>query len=283
MKIAAAVVWAAGMLERKGVVDPRRDASSLMMFILNKDRAFLIAHSEEELTPAKTADFVAAVHRRASREPFQYIVGNQEFCGYDFEVRPGVLIPRPETEMLVKAAIETLGNIGSPRFLEIGIGSGCISVSVLRQFPSAFGVGIDISEDSVALAATNAEQLGVGDRLDLKAGDLFGPVEGRTFHAIISNPPYVPVADLAKLQAEVRDFEPRAALTDGGTGLSIIKRIVDEAPNFLVTGGYLILEFGYGQSASVEKLFDRTVWVDVEVRIDFRSVERMVVARLALG
>jgi release factor glutamine methyltransferase len=281
MNIAAVLLSARRILEKNGIYEARREANLLLTNVLDKDMAFLIAHSDQELPADKYDLFISAITRRAAHEPLQYILGWQQFCGHDFVVGPGVLIPRPETEMLVNAAVQFLSAIENPRFIDIGVGSGCIAVSVLSQVPEAHATGVDISTDSIACAAKNAERMDVRNRLHLTVGDLFGLATRGRFHAVISNPPYVPIVDLTLLEPEVKDFEPHLALTDGGTGLSIINRIVDQAPNYLLPGGCLILEFGFGQSRDVTKMFDTLIWPSVDIQKDFRSIERMVVATLA--
>ena len=280
MNIATALKSATSVLQASGIDEPRREAAALMGFVLGQSRAYLIAHDDQELSAAQSQLFSTAIERRAAREPLQYITGTAEFCGYEFEVRPGVLIPRPETEMLVAAAAEYLRTIPSPRFLEIGIGTGCIAISVLKDVQSSSAVGVDIAPEPVELTRRNADLLHVGDRLDLRIGDLFQPVAGERFNAVISNPPYVPAADLPQLQPEVRDFEPHKALTDGGSGLSIIQRIVDAAPEHLIPGGLLAIEFGFGQASAVANMFDRSIWSSIQVANDIRSIERMVTAKV---
>src|SRR6188768_3563198 len=156
MYITAAINSAAETLGDAGVAEARREAASLLAFVLNQDKAFLIAHPEYELTPDEAASYASVVIRRAAREPFQYIVGKQEFYGLDFEVSPDVLIPRPETEILVEAAIEIASTLEQPQVLEVGVGSGCILISLLHAVPNAAGVGVDISEGTLAIARRNA-------------------------------------------------------------------------------------------------------------------------------
>ena len=280
MNIDAALKDAADALDAADVADARPQAASLLAFALNRDRTFLFAHSGLELTSDELAAFTSLIRRRSSREPYQYIVGRQEFYGLDFQVTPDVLIPRPETEILVEAAIKHLSEIDKPRFCEIGVGSGCISVAILHAQPSATVVAGDISEAALTIARRNAKLNGVSDRLTLIESDVFANVPDEEFDAIVSNPPYVPRLDLDSLQAEVRDFEPVTSLSDGGDGLSIIRRIVDGAPSRLKKGGCLFMEIGFDQSSRVEAMFDRAVWSSVELLPDLQSIPRIVTARL---
>ena len=279
MTIAELLPSAAAALARSGVPEHFREANSIMQFAIGRDRVFLIAHPEYELSHRERQRFDELLLRRTSREPLQYITGRQEFFGLDFLVTPDVLIPRPETEMLVAKSIDLLGP-SAGRFAEIGVGSGCISISILSRLPEARAVGADVSTAALGVAAENAERHGVGERLELIESDLLSRADRRRFDLIVSNPPYVPAADMDGLQPEVRDFEPALALTDGGDGLSIVKRIIAEAPVHLRAGGYLVMEIGFDQAAVVEASFDRDVWREVAVLPDFQAISRMAVARL---
>lgn len=278
MNISENLKTAVEVLHTGGVAEPRREAASLLSFVLQKDKLFLIAHSEYELTEEEEKRFQDAIKRRARREPFQHIVGKQEFFGLDFAVTKDVLIPRPETEMLVKAAIEILED--ETRFCEIGIGSGCIAVSILHSIKTASAIGLDISEAALKIAQTNAETHRVSERLELKTSNVFGNLPPEKFDLIVSNPPYIPSEDIKNLEAEVGRFEPLAALTDGKNGLSIIEKIIKDAPQFLKSGGFLLLEIGINQAIEVEKMFDEKVWSKIEIAPDFQKIPRMVKARI---
>ena len=280
MTIAEALRDAAAALEAAGVSDARLQAASLLAFALNQDRTFLFAHPEQELAPEELATFTSLIRRRSGREPHQYIVGRQEFFGLEFEVTPDVLIPRPETEILVEAAIKHLSAIDQPRFCEIGVGSGCISVAILHALPTATAIGGDVSGAAMTVARHNADRLGVADRLTLVESDVFANLPDEQFNAIVSNPPYVPRRDVDSLQAEVRDFEPLTSLSDGGDGLSIIRRIVEGAPSRLRKGGLLLMEIGFDQSSRVAAMFDRAVWSHVDLMPDLQGIPRIVAARI---
>ena len=280
MNIADCLTRAAKELDDAGVPEARREASSLLEFATGQSRTFIIAHPEYDLSPAEIRTFDQAVKRRTGREPLQYITGRKNFFGLDFEVTPAVLIPRPETEMLVEASIEKLKEHDAPRFYEVGIGSGCISVSILHELRKAQASSCDISADAIDVARRNAELHGVSDRLDIKQADLFEAVGDQKFHLIVSNPPYVPHEDLSGLQPEVRDFEPLAALTDGRDGLSIIRRVIAGAPERLEPGGSLLIEIGFGQGDSVRSMFDPKLWRSVEIVPDVNAIPRMAAATL---
>ena len=264
------------VLRESGVVEPRREAVSLLTFTLQKERSFLVAHPEYELSHKEEIQLGDFLNRRAAHEPFQYIVGKQEFYGLDFTVTKDVLIPRPETELIVENAIEILREIEKPAFCEVGVGSGCISVAILHNVKTAQAIGLDVSETALEVAEKNAKAHQVLQRLELKLSDVFEVLGGEKFDLIVSNPPYVPSRDIATLQAEVRDYEPVVALTDGGDGYSITEKIVRSAPKFLKQNGFLLLEIGFNQAEKVEKMFSREIWQQVNFLPDLQGIPRMV-------
>lgn len=278
IKISEILENASKVLRESGIAEPRREASSLLGFSLKKDKTFLIAHSEYELSDKEIRRFRKILKRRANREPFQYIVGKQEFYGLDFLVSPDVLIPRPETELIVENALEILKNIENPRFCEIGVGSGCISVAILHENKTATAKGTDISAKSLKIARKNAEKHKVSERLQLEISDVFDTFENEKFDLIVSNPPYIPSKDFDALQREVRDFEPKVALTDDKNGLSIIEKIIENAPNFLKPNGYLLMEIGFNQSEKVREIFSFEIWKNVEFFPDLQGIPRMLKA-----
>ncbi|HLL13996.1 MAG TPA: peptide chain release factor N(5)-glutamine methyltransferase [Pyrinomonadaceae bacterium] len=284
MKIAEALTEASAVLRAAGIPDARPDARALLAHTLARDHAFLIAHSDDELEPHALALFRERTHRRAAGEPVQYITGRQEFYGLDFEVNPAVLIPRPETELLVEVALELLRERdAAPLVCDVGTGSGCIPVALLHERGDARACGLDISPDALAVAARNAARHGVAERLTLFVSDCFDALDGethaQTFDLITSNPPYIAESDLPHLQREVREHEPRLALTPGGDGLSVIRRLVAEAPRFLEAGGHFIFEIGYDQHEAVARLVDPNVWTLLDIRRDLQGIPRVVVLR----
>lgn len=266
------------LLQQSGVAEPRREAQSLIAFYLQKDKTFLIAHPEYELTEEDEFYFFQLVFRRANREPFQYITGVQEFYGLDFEVNKNVLIPRPETEMIVENAIEILQDLEKPRFCEVGTGSGCISVSILHNVLNSVAVGLDISEKALEVTRKNSERHQVAERLELKKSDVFSALPEIKFDLIVSNPPYISSEDFADLQIEVIAFEPQIALTDKQNGLTIIEKIIATAPKFLKSNGFLLMEIGFGQAEIVKQMFEPTIWQVIEIQPDLQGIPRMVKA-----
>jgi release factor glutamine methyltransferase len=285
LTIADALREAASELRVSGVAEARREAASLLSHALARDRAFLVTHADESLSAEQLRSFRSLVERRAAGEPLQYIKGTQEFYGLDFEVNPGVLIPRPETELLVETALELLRQTTSPFICDVGTGSGCIAVTLLHERRDARGLALDLSPAALEIAARNAARHGVSERLRLLVSDCFGALragehEGVRFDLVASNPPYVAEEDLDGLQREVREHEPRVALTPGGDGLSVIRRLVSEAPRFLKPGGHLLLEIGFDQHERVRALIDSAIWTLLDIHRDLQGIPRTVALRL---
>ena len=275
--IAEVLKDASQMLERAGVPEARRDASSLLSFIVGKDRTFLISHAEDQVDDQSVEDFREAVERRAAGEPLQYITGTQDFFGREFRVTPDVLIPRPETELLVEAALEI--NRAATLICDVGTGSGCIALTLLCELDQARAVVIDKSQAALEIARFNAQKLSVAERTEFVVSDCFDALDPREFDLIVSNPPYVSAGVLAGLQREVRDHEPLVALSPGPDGLSIIRRLLFEAPKFLKQNGHLIMEIGFDQGEAVQRLIDAHVWELLEVRPDLQRIPRIVLLR----
>ncbi|HJT66959.1 MAG TPA: peptide chain release factor N(5)-glutamine methyltransferase [Pyrinomonadaceae bacterium] len=277
LSIAEALKVAAQALDHAGVADARREAGSLLSHITGRDRTFLISHAEDRLDDRELRDFEAAITRRAAGEPAQYITGVQDFYGRSFRVTPDVLIPRPETELLVEAALQVMqANAG---VCDVGTGSGCITVTLLCERPDVRAVGLDISEAALLIARENASNQSVEDRLELVVSDCFNGLDPTTqqFDLIVSNPPYVSANALPGLQREVRDYEPLVALSPGGDGLSVIRRLLSDAPDFLQRDGHLIMEIGFDQGAAVRQLVDERVWTLREILPDLQGIPRIVV------
>lgn len=220
------------------------------------------------------------VSRRASREPLAYIVGGREFWGLWFEVTPGVLIPRPETELLVEAGLELFPDADAlASIADVGTGSGCIGVALAHERPKAQVIATDISEAAVDVARRNAARHGVADRMRVVCGDLLEGVDG-PFDLIVANPPYIREYERVLLQREVREHEPSVALYGGPQGLDLISRLVEQASTRLVPGGYLVFEFGFGQDVEVEDFIGAAPALRfVELRRDLQGIARTAVAQ----
>src|ERR1041384_1037070 len=256
MTIAEALLEASRILQTSGVPEARREAGSLLSFIVARDRTFLISHAEDQIDEHSLDQFRKAVERRAAGEPLQYIAGIQDFFGREFRVTPDVLIPRPETELLVEAALEVVGE--APLICDVGTGSGCIAVTLLCEIVAARAVAVDKSPAALDIAKFNAEKLAAADRAMFVISDCFDSLDSREyqFDLIASNPPYVPAEVVRALQREVRDHEPLVALSPGTDGLSMIRRLLQEAPAFLKQNGHLIMEIGFDQGEKVQSMVD---------------------------
>ena len=280
MNIAAALREASQILQSAGVPEARREAGSLLSFVIAKDRTFLISHAEDQLDEHSLDQFREVVERRAAGEPLQYITGVQDFFGREFRVTPDVLIPRPETELLVEAALQLVGD-ASPLICDVGTGSGCIALTLLCEVSRARAVAVDKSPAALEIARLNARNLSVADRAVFVVSDCFESLDAREyqFDLVASNPPYVSAGVLPGLQREVRDHEPLVALSPGPDGLSMIRRLLHDAPAFLKQNGYMILEIGFDQGEAVQKLVDDSVWRLVDLRPDLQGIPRIVILR----
>ena len=268
---------AARELEYAGVPEARREAGSLLSFILGRDRTFLISHAEDPVDENSWARLREFVERRAAGEPLQYITGVQDFYGREFRVTPDVLIPRPETELLVEAALQKVG--AAPFICDVGTGSGCIAVTLLCEIVSARAVLIDKSPAALEIAKINAQNLSVAERAHFLVSDCFDSLDFRKdeFDLVVSNPPYVSAAALAGLQREVRDHEPLIALSPGDDGLSVIRRLIQNAPAYIKPNGYMLMEIGFDQGEAVERLIEGSAWRLHEIRPDLQGIPRIVV------
>ncbi len=280
--IANSIILGTKRLTESGIAEPHHEIRSFLALVLGKDNAFVVAHPEYELAETEEKHFVKYLSRRANREPLQHITGFQDFWGLEFEVSKDVLIPRHETEIIVKKAIRILSDIENPTFCEVGIGSGCIAVSILHSVRHATAIGLDISEKALKVAERNAAKHGVSERLTLKHSDAFESLETETFELIASNPPYIPQSEFEKLQPEVRDFDPQIALTDGGNGLSIIERVVRDSPQFLKSGGFLLIEIGIDQAEFVKDLFLSEFWQNFDILSDLQEIPRTLIGQKIL-
>ncbi len=281
MKIHEAIELAEEALDESGVPGSRLDAERLLAFELGRDRSYLLAHFQESVPESAEEQFFARIAERRRGKPLQYLLGSQEFRGLEFEVTPAVLIPRPETELLVEAAVERFSK-GKPVLADVGTGSGCIAVATAKALPGASLIATDLSEDALSVARRNASRHNVADQIQFLPGDLLQPLSplgmDEKLDCVLSNPPYVAERDLPALQREVRDWEPRMALVAGFTGLEVYRRLLPQALRFLKPGGTLILEIGYNMQPEIAELFDAD-WRLEGIRDDFSGIPRIVVAQ----
>lgn len=272
--------WTEQFFREKGIESPRLDAEVLLAHLLHKERIFLYVHFDEPLEQTELAHFHEMVKQRVARVPVAYILGEKEFMGLTFRVTPATLVPRPDTEVLVQAAIERLQALGRPcMFADIGTGSGAICLSVLHFTEGTQAATVDISPEARAVAEENAAALGLAERVQFYTGDLLAPLTGQQFTAILSNPPYIPEAEVATLQAEVRLSEPHTALAGGADGLDFYRRLCAEGPAMLEPGGFMAFEVGAGQAAAVAEMAEANPLIKrTETIKDLAGIERVVVA-----
>jgi release factor glutamine methyltransferase len=269
------------VLAAAGVETPALDAELLLRHLLAWDRATLLVREGEPLPDDATARFRELAARRAARRPLQHLTGRQAFWRHEFVVTPDVLIPRPETEVLVEAALERLRSVDAPTVADVGTGSGCIALSLAAERPDAAVYATEISPAALEVARHNAARLGLSGRVSFLEGDLMGPLEGLRgrLDLVACNPPYVDPAALPGLAPEVRDHEPRGALVAPAGVLSAYERLAPQAARLLRPGGWLLLEIGLGQQDEVGRLVSEAGLDVTEVRPDLRGIPRVVVAR----
>ena len=269
-------------LAKKEVDSPRLQAELLLAHVLKLPRMKLYLNFERALTEPETDTFRELVKRRAQREPLQHIVGSTSFCGLEITVNRHVLVPRPETELLAEAGWSFLSPL-TPHLstaLDFGTGSGCIAIALAVKSPTAKITALDLSPDALNLAQQNATKNNVTDRIEFVPGDGFAALpQGTQFDLIISNPPYIPTAEIATLDPEVRDYDPRAALDGGADGLDFYHRLAAEARPFLKPGGKIMLEFGEGQAGAIQEIFEKQKWIVEAIRADYTQRQRILIAK----
>ena len=273
--------WTEQYFKDKGIESPRLDAEVLLAHVLEKQRIYLYVHFDEPLQPGELAAYREMIKKRVLRVPVAQILGEKEFMGLTFKVTADTLVPRPDTEILVQAAVDRLRAMAGEeplRFADIGTGSGAICLSVLHYLAGTVADTVDISPAARAVAEENAASLGLADRITFHTGDLLQPLSGISFAAILSNPPYIPEADIVKLAPEVRLKEPHTALSGGQDGLDFYRRLANEALAMLVPGGFTAFEVGIHQAGDVADLLKANPLIDrTEILPDYAGIDRVVV------
>jgi len=265
-------------LRAAGLENPRFDAELLLASILSTTRTYLLTHPEKLVEQESESRFLAWLSQRAEHFPVQYLIGRQEFYGRDFLVDERVLIPRPETEILVETALRRTSSIPNLRFLDIGTGSGCIAVTLAAERPDSRGIATDIAADALALAQQNARLLGTESRLDFRLGAGVEPIceEDEPLDLIVSNPPYVAEGD-PQVAAEVLRYEPHHAVFSGLHGMEVIGELLNTAGPLLKPKGQLILEIGFGQLSQVLEAALNSGWQPLSIQRDLAGIDRVVV------
>jgi len=277
-----AIQKSAEFLAKKGVESPRLQTELLLAHLLKMPRMKLYLNFDRVLSSAETDALRELIKRRGLREPLQHITGSTSFCGHEIAVSRHVLVPRPETELLAEFGWQFLSTLNSQpsTCLDFCTGSGCIAIAVAAKCPVAEIVATDISAEALVLAKENAQRNNVTERIEFRQGDGFAALaNGAQFDLIVSNPPYIPSAEIATLDPEVRDFDPRAALDGGADGLEFYRLIASQAAAFLKPGGKIMVEFGDGQAEAIRKIFETEKWIVEAVKEDYSQRARILVAR----
>lgn len=266
-------------LKKYNVENARLDAEYIFAHVLGVKRASLILNFNMEISEENKNLIRKYIVRRGKyREPLQYILKEWEFYGRTFKVAEGVLIPRPDTEILAEQCIILMKDFENPKILDIGTGSGAISVTLAKELPNSEVLGLDISDEALKIAVENRELNGASNLKFLKS-DVFQHVKEKNYDLIVSNPPYIPVKEYNELMPEVKQYEPRMALTDGGDGYYFYRKISEESMKYLKNGGYLAFEVGYNQGETVSQLMEKNGF-RIEGRIaDYAGIERVIIGR----
>ncbi len=304
MTVLEAIQKSTEFLDKKKVESPRLQTELLLAHLLKMPRMKLYLNFDRALVVAETDALRELIKRRGLREPLQHIIGSTSFCGYEIAVNRLVLVPRPETEMLAELGWQYLNGahgkaegqspdrledkpqkladqaVGAPRVLDFCTGSGCIAIALAAKCPSASIVATDISAEALVLAQENAVKSGVAERIEFLQGDGLAALKaGLQFDLIVSNPPYIASAEIATLDPEVRDFDPRLALDGGADGLDFYRMLAKAAKMFLKPDGKIMLEFGDGQADGIKKFFEDEKWIVEAVQEDYSQRARILIAR----
>jgi release factor glutamine methyltransferase len=277
------------ILKYANIDAPAVEAGVMLCSVLECDRVYIYAHENRVLSDEERTKFFSMIKMRTKGMPVQYITGHQEFMSLDFIVKPGVLIPRQDTEVVVEFVMgytkSLSSHVGPLKILDIGTGSGCIAISLAHYINNSFVTGLDISEEALEIAGLNALRLGVADRVAFEKCDVLSKLKGQRFRQqydiIVSNPPYIPEGDIAGLQREVKDYEPAIALDGGKDGLDFYRSIVSSALNCLKPHGLLAFEVGMGQAKTVKRLMEANFY-DIKTIKDISKIERVVAGLLKI-
>ncbi|MGN0432800.1 MAG: peptide chain release factor N(5)-glutamine methyltransferase [Lachnospiraceae bacterium] len=267
-------------LEKSGVPEPENDARLLLEFVCGTNRNTLLAHGDMQVEETKREQYAELIAKRSSRIPLQILTGEQDFCGFTFQVNEYVLIPRQDTEILVEQALKKIKP--GMQVLDMCTGSGCILISLLAMAKEIHGVGVDISEKALEVARTNGLRLLPKERQPKwYCGDLFSALFGQVlaFDMIVSNPPYIPSEVIETLMPEVKDFEPRGALDGSKDGLLFYRRIIKEGSSFLTPNGLLIFEIGHDQGEAIKALMEEGGFENISVIKDYAGLDRVVMGQ----
>ena len=282
MTVLEAIQKSTEFLAKKGVESARLQAELLLAHLLKMPRMKLYLSFERALAPAETDALRELVKRRGRREPLQHLTGSVSFCGLEIAVNRQALVPRPETELLAEQGWQFLSTLNPQpsTALDFGTGTGCLAIALAVKCPGAKITAVDVSAEALALAGENAARHNVAGQIQFLRGDGFAAFStDESFDLIISNPPYIPTAEIATLQPEVRDYDPGTALDGGADGLDFYRRLAREAKSFLKPDGRIMLEFGDGQDGTIRNIFEAEKWIVEAVKEDYSHRARILIAR----
>ena len=277
MNIEITIKNASKKLKKKNIRSALLDSELLLSKVIKKDRKFILLNPDKELNQNEQIDFKNLIIKRSKGKPLAYLTGIKSFWNYDFNINEKILIPRPETEIIIEQVLDIYKNKNNVNFLEVGIGSGCIALSILKEKKSFFATGIDLSRDCIEICRYNANKLGVGDRLKLLKSDVDN-LNFRKYDLIVSNPPYIKKLNLNKLDKEVKNYEPRLALDGGLEGLSVIRKVIKKSSELIKTPGKFILEIGYDQKEPVKKMLKENNFYINKIVRDLAKNDRCIVS-----
>ena len=277
MNIEIAIKNACRELKKNKISSALLDSELLLSKVIKKDRKFLLLNPDKELDPIDQESFTDLVLKRSRGKPLAYLTGIKSFWKYNFRVNEKVLIPRPETEIIIEQVLKIYKNKNYINFLDFGVGSGCIALSILKEKKFFLGTGVDLSEDCIEICRFNAKKLGVSNRIRLLKSDVDNLIF-RKYDLIVSNPPYIKKFDLNKLNREVIDYEPKMALDGGLEGLSVIRKVIKKSSELIKTHGKLILEIGHDQKELVKKMLkDNNFYVNRTLK-DLAKNDRCIIS-----
>jgi len=277
MNIESAIKKACKELKKNKISSALLDSELLLSKVIKKDREFVLLNLEKKLDQNDQKSFKDLIIKRSKGKPLAYLTGVKSFWNYDFKVNDKVLIPRPDSEIIIEQVLDIYKNKNNLNFLEVGIGSGCISLSILKEKKSFLATGIDLSQDCIKISRLNANKLGVENRIKLLKSDVDNLIF-RKYDLVVSNPPYIKKFDLNKLDREVKNYEPNLALDGGLEGLSVIRKVIKKTSELIKIGGKLILEIGYDQREPVKKmLFNNNFYIN-RVLKDLAKNDRCIIS-----
>ena len=277
MNIEIAIKNACKELKENKISSPLLDSELLLSKVIKKDRKFILLNPDKELNQIDQKNFKDLIIRRSKGKPLAYLTGSKSFWKYDFKVNEKVLIPRPDTEIIIEQILDIYKNKSNLNFLDVGIGSGCIALSILKEKKSFLGTGVDLSQDCINICRYNANKLGVSNRIKLLKSDVDNLIF-RKYDLVVSNPPYIKKLDLNKLDKEVKNFGPKLALDGGLEGLSVTRKVIKKSSELIKIHGKLILEIGYDQREPVKKMLIENNFYVNRILKDFANNDRCIIS-----